>query len=42
MFMKPSPAIAGFNDDILVPTIAQDKNLDYEGELVRLRPYQST
>lgn len=34
MFMKPSPAIAAFDADIRVPRIAQDKNLDYEGELV--------
>ncbi|BCS30685.1 fumarylacetoacetate hydrolase family protein [Aspergillus puulaauensis] len=33
MFMKPAPAVAGFNDYIRVPPIAQDKNLDYEGEL---------
>ncbi|KAK4935604.1 hypothetical protein LTR10_023365 [Elasticomyces elasticus] len=33
LFMKPAPAIAGFNSDISVAPIAQDKNLDYEGEL---------
>ncbi|KAH6698286.1 hypothetical protein BKA61DRAFT_709943 [Leptodontidium sp. MPI-SDFR-AT-0119] len=33
MFMKPSPAISDFNSDIIVPSIAQHKNLDYEGEL---------
>ncbi|KAH9204537.1 hypothetical protein DL95DRAFT_319277 [Leptodontidium sp. 2 PMI_412] len=33
MFMKPAPAISAFNDDIIVPPIAQNKNLDYEGEL---------
>ncbi len=35
LFMKPAPATAGFDDDICVPGIAQGKNLDYEGELVR-------
>ncbi|EXJ96305.1 hypothetical protein A1O1_01431 [Capronia coronata CBS 617.96] len=33
LFMKPAPAIAAFNADIRVPCIAQNKNLDYEGEL---------
>lgn len=33
--MKPPPAIAAFDADIAVPKIAQGKNLDYEGELVR-------
>ncbi|KAH7412956.1 hypothetical protein BKA64DRAFT_593455 [Cadophora sp. MPI-SDFR-AT-0126] len=34
LFIKPSPAISGFNSSIVVPSIAQHKNLDYEGELV--------
>ncbi|KAK7887869.1 hypothetical protein LTR67_009263 [Exophiala xenobiotica] len=33
MFMKPAPAIAAFDGDIVVPAVAQGKNLDYEGEL---------
>lgn len=33
MFMKAATAIAAFDDDIMVPAIAQGKNLDYEGEL---------
>ncbi|PVH77015.1 hypothetical protein DL98DRAFT_657060 [Cadophora sp. DSE1049] len=33
LFMKPAPAISGFNSDIVVPAVAQHKNLDYEGEL---------
>jgi 2-keto-4-pentenoate hydratase/2-oxohepta-3-ene-1,7-dioic acid hydratase in catechol pathway len=33
MFMKPVHAIAAYAGDIRVPPIAQDKNLDYEGEL---------
>lgn len=31
--MKPSAAIAAFDQDIYIPPIAQGKNLDYEGEL---------
>lgn len=31
--MKPSAAAAAFNDNIRVLAIAQDKNLDFEGEL---------
>jgi 2-keto-4-pentenoate hydratase/2-oxohepta-3-ene-1,7-dioic acid hydratase in catechol pathway len=33
LFMKPSTALAAFDDNIRVHTIAQGKNLDYEGEL---------
>lgn len=33
LFMKPATAIATFNDDIRVHPVAQEKNLDYEGEL---------
>jgi 2-keto-4-pentenoate hydratase/2-oxohepta-3-ene-1,7-dioic acid hydratase in catechol pathway len=32
--MKPAPAIAAFNQDIVVPRAAQGMDLDYEGELV--------
>jgi 2-keto-4-pentenoate hydratase/2-oxohepta-3-ene-1,7-dioic acid hydratase in catechol pathway len=34
VFIKPSAATAGWNDDIPIPTLAQDSQLDYEGELV--------
>ena len=33
VFIKPSTSLAGFEDDILIPKIAQ-VTLDYEGELV--------
>ena len=34
IFVKPSASVAGFNEDIPIPKIAQVKNqLDYEGEL---------
>jgi len=38
LFMKPAPAITAFDGDIHVAPIAQGKNLDYEGELVRQMP----
>jgi len=34
MFMKPSNAIADHGQDIEIPKIAQDSQVDYEGELV--------
>ncbi|KAH7071815.1 hypothetical protein BKA63DRAFT_516432 [Paraphoma chrysanthemicola] len=33
MFVKPSASVAGFNEDIPIPKLAQEKQLDYEGEL---------
>ncbi|KAK8924354.1 Fumarylacetoacetate hydrolase domain-containing protein 2 [Metarhizium anisopliae] len=33
IFIKPSTTVAGFNEDVPIPTIAQDGTLDYEGEL---------
>ncbi|KAJ5626404.1 5-carboxymethyl-2-hydroxymuconate isomerase [Penicillium lagena] len=33
VFFKPSTSIASFQDDIPIPKIAQDDQLDYEGEL---------
>ncbi|OAQ64956.2 fumarylacetoacetate hydrolase domain-containing protein [Pochonia chlamydosporia 170] len=33
VFLKPSTTIAGFDEDIPIPTIAQDGTVDYEGEL---------
>lgn len=36
VFIKPSTSIAGFDQDIQIPKIAQDGTLDYEGELVSL------
>ncbi|KAI8933953.1 hypothetical protein NX059_008727 [Plenodomus lindquistii] len=33
MFVKPSASIAGFNEVIPIPKIAQENQLDYEGEL---------
>jgi hypothetical protein len=32
--MKSPTAVAGFEDDVMIPPIAHDKDLDYEGELV--------
>ncbi len=36
VFVKPSTSIAGFDEDVPIPKIAQDGTLDYEGELVSL------
>ncbi|KAJ4264145.1 hypothetical protein NW764_015953 [Fusarium oxysporum] len=33
IFIKPSRAVAGWNDDVAIPSIAQKNQLDYEGEL---------
>ncbi|CZR66565.1 related to bifunctional 4-hydroxyphenylacetate degradation enzyme [Phialocephala subalpina] len=33
VFIKPSASTAGWNDDIPIPTLAQNAQLDYEGEL---------
>ncbi|KAJ5465313.1 5-oxopent-3-ene-1-2-5-tricarboxylate decarboxylase [Penicillium daleae] len=33
VFIKPSTSIAGFQEDIPIPKLAQDDQLDYEGEL---------
>ncbi|KAH7084101.1 hypothetical protein FB567DRAFT_445525 [Paraphoma chrysanthemicola] len=33
MFVKPSASVAGFNEDILVPKLAQENQLDDGGEL---------
>lgn len=33
MFAKTSNALAGYGDDILIPKIAQDDQMDYEAEL---------
>ncbi|KAK3402697.1 hypothetical protein B0T20DRAFT_342492 [Sordaria brevicollis] len=33
IFIKPRTAVAGFNEDIPIPKLAQDDQLDYEGEL---------
>ncbi|KAF7535384.1 hypothetical protein G7054_g5459 [Neopestalotiopsis clavispora] len=33
LFMKSPTAVAGFEDDVMIPPIAHDKDLDYEGEL---------
>ncbi|RAR13229.1 5-carboxymethyl-2-hydroxymuconate isomerase [Stemphylium lycopersici] len=33
IFVKPSASVAGFNEDIQIPKIAQENQLDYEGEL---------
>lgn len=35
IFIKPSTSTADWDGDIAIPAIAQDSNLDYEGELVR-------
>lgn len=34
LFIKPSTCVAGFDEDIPIPKIAQEDQLDYEGELV--------
>lgn len=34
VFIKPSTSIAGFQEDVPIPKIAQDGTVDYEGELV--------
>jgi 2-keto-4-pentenoate hydratase/2-oxohepta-3-ene-1,7-dioic acid hydratase in catechol pathway len=34
VFTKPSTAVASYKEDIQIPTIAQENQLDYEGELV--------
>jgi 2-keto-4-pentenoate hydratase/2-oxohepta-3-ene-1,7-dioic acid hydratase in catechol pathway len=34
LFIKPSTSIAGFDEDVPIPKIAQDGTIDYEGELV--------
>lgn len=33
IFIKPRTSVAGFNEDIPIPKLAQDDQLDYEGEL---------
>ncbi|KAJ5779260.1 hypothetical protein N7457_006980 [Penicillium paradoxum] len=33
IFIKPSAAVAAYNEDIPIPKLAQDEQLDYEGEL---------
>ncbi|KAK4447158.1 hypothetical protein QBC34DRAFT_467650 [Podospora aff. communis PSN243] len=33
VFIKPRTSVAGFNEDIPIPKLAQDDQLDYEGEL---------
>ncbi|GJN75030.1 hypothetical protein PLICBS_009126 [Purpureocillium lilacinum] len=33
VFIKPSTSVAGFNEDVPIPKIAQDGTVDYEGEL---------
>ncbi|CAI6091639.1 unnamed protein product [Clonostachys chloroleuca] len=33
LFIKPSTCIAGFEDNIPIPKVAQDGTIDYEGEL---------
>lgn len=35
VFIKPQTSIAGHDEDIPIPKIAQDGTIDYEGELVR-------
>jgi 2-keto-4-pentenoate hydratase/2-oxohepta-3-ene-1,7-dioic acid hydratase in catechol pathway len=34
LFIKPSTCVAGFDEDVPIPKIAQEDQLDYEGELV--------
>ena len=41
MFMKPATSLAAYNQDIVVPKIAQTST-DYEGELVRSLTKNST
>lgn len=33
IFIKPRTSVASFNEDIAIPRLAQDDQLDYEGEL---------
>lgn len=33
VFIKPATCVAGYNEDVPIPEIAQDGTLDYEGEL---------
>ncbi|KAL3440783.1 hypothetical protein BJX65DRAFT_314436 [Aspergillus insuetus] len=33
IFIKPRSSVAAFNEDVLIPKLAQDDQLDYEGEL---------
>lgn len=33
IFIKPSASVAGYGEDISIPKLAQDDQLDYEGEL---------
>lgn len=33
IFIKPSASVAGYSEDILIPKLAQDDQVDYEGEL---------
>ncbi|KAJ6440030.1 fumarylacetoacetate hydrolase domain-containing protein [Purpureocillium lavendulum] len=33
VFIKPNTCVAGFNEDVPIPQIAQDGTVDYEGEL---------
>lgn len=34
VFIKPADSIAGYQEDVPVPKVAQDGTVDYEGELV--------
>lgn len=34
IFIKPSRTVAGWDENISIPVIAQKNQLDYEGELV--------
>lgn len=36
LFVKPRTSIASYNEDIPIPKITQENQLDYEGELVRI------
>lgn len=36
LFIKPSTSIASYNEDIPIPKITQENQLDYEGELVSI------
>lgn len=42
IFIKPSKSITGWDNDIPIPTIAQHDQLDYEGELVRVKASKTT
>ncbi|KAF4970523.1 hypothetical protein FZEAL_10018 [Fusarium zealandicum] len=42
IFIKPSRSVTGWDDDIPIPRIAQEDQLDYEGELVSVKPGEST